>query len=320
MQTVDSDCIYDGSVNDDHVQVARLLTGKATINSHPSKGVKSKALTAKREGVIPKFHDTVVSYIPKENDVLAVLTLRDIISKDATLDNRNRINFEKHFGATKNALLAQSEICLPEFLAGIFLYTATTNTRLADVQACIGDIDSDYINSFTINEHGITIKRDLYDKPLASKKMTSEQMKNAFNKAIISCEIHTLVNNPSKHAKKNIDHFVEMIGDINPYNEEGLYEKITGFTRLLERYASSLTNDDYLESMFSCYSSYRSSLDYGYKRLGTLYREICGAALFAINEATMVSEDCDEDVKEIFLNPAPQEVGYVTRKNTEDKS
>jgi len=141
-----------------------------------------------------------------------------------------------------------------------------------------------------------------------------ERMIAIFRKAIASCDIYLLVNHPNIDSKSKLNDFLEIIkteieARFEQCKNEITYDRIMEFTRLLEHYANSLTYDDYNEafSNFSDYSTIRASSDMDYLRLGKLYRELTGGRLFPIMNLSIISEGCDEELREIFLSGIPDD-------------
>ena len=71
----------------------------------------------------------------------------------------------------------------------------------------------------------------------------------------------------------------EMEKNFKEHKNELIYNKIIEFTHVLFDYLKWLKPRDE-NSMFAAYSSYWQKSDYIPKRLGILYREICGGSLF----------------------------------------
>jgi len=152
------------------------------------------------------------------------------------------------------------------------------------------------------------------DESIPYSDELSERMIVIFIKAIISCDVYLLVNHPNIDSKSKLNKFVEIIKteieiEFEQHKEERTYDKIMEFTRLLEHYADSLTHNDYNEASykFSEYSSGRASSDRDYLRLGKLYRGLTGGRLFPIMNASLISEGCDEELREIFLSGIPDD-------------
>ncbi|MCL2717241.1 MAG: hypothetical protein FWE14_00450 [Lachnospiraceae bacterium] len=251
MKTIDPDCRYDDASVDS--QVSRLLAGTISLDSHPTGKVKERALKIHRRDIISQFRN-VIDIIPQGNDLLAVRALRDIIEKDTTLDNKNRRDFEKFLGITKDALLAQSEIWLADFFAGIMLYTAVTRTRLIEVQMCLHKINKSYIDSFADSKDMIIINRESFLSPsnkttinkATTKKSTlsTKQILYKFKMSVNSIE--ELINrNPPIMTEDDIDNMNSFVKAISfsiydkSYSKIDICKKIKKLSIVIE--ASSIT-------------------------------------------------------------------------------
>ncbi|MEA4898699.1 MAG: NACHT domain-containing protein [Christensenellaceae bacterium] len=177
-RTLDPDCQYIEKGND--TSVSRLFSCTGNLSPGRSEGgsgaykaagdslsnVIQLARTVKTADVAQRFHDNVLPLIDEDKKVVAVLALRDIIRNDTTLDDEKVRTFEKYLGTTKKALLSQSEVVLPFFLAGVFLYTVNAVKNTVGKE-CIGQIDSNYIQSFRDQIWLIT----MVDRPKSNKQV-----------------------------------------------------------------------------------------------------------------------------------------------------
>ena len=149
--TIDPDNSYGEKGFD--TAVSRLMNGKANF----PKSEASQSTGATRDSyktttcVIPKSHQVDLDDLAKrfQTDVFPLLNedkkaaavgaLQYVIREDDTLKSENRLTLEKCIGMdVTDASSTSTEIRLPRFLAGLFLYTLLTNRNSdkgADVEA-----------------------------------------------------------------------------------------------------------------------------------------------------------------------------------------
>ena len=147
-RTIDPNCEYIKSENATSVHrllncTGNLSPGNLSENGsgamrRPGKSLSNILLLAPKADkavVAQKFADSVVGLLDEDKKLNAVLAILELIRADDVIDDDSpsgkKRSFEKYTGTTKNALLSQSVYVLPDFLAGIFLYTVAsgvTNT------------------------------------------------------------------------------------------------------------------------------------------------------------------------------------------------
>lgn len=156
-------------------------------------------------------------------------------------------------------------------------------------------------------------------KPPRKKRLSpysdklEEEIRSAFRKVFILCDVYAIVNFPNSHTQAKFDYYVDMIEceistRFKMYKKEIIYSKIMEFTARLEVYVDSLTNNDSYEALSSSdYSASRFEYDPNYERLGALFYQICKGNLFPTFSFHIISEDCSDDVREAFIPPPPGE-------------
>lgn len=139
-RTIDPNCEYIKSENATAVHRLLNCTGNLSpgnlsengtgVMRRPGKSLSNVLLLASgvnSEELSRKFADDVIGLLDEDKKLNAVLALLEIVRSDNLIDDESttgkKRSFIKYVGATKSALLSQSVYVLPDFLAGIFLYT-----------------------------------------------------------------------------------------------------------------------------------------------------------------------------------------------------
>lgn len=130
---------YDSTI--DNSLVSNLVRCERNV----SKDVTTPALTADPVKVWQHFQANVIPLIDGSKRELIILSIKDILAEDTTIDIKTDLG--KVCRATKEELLAQTEIDFSRFLTDIFLYTIMT-VRNTDGKNTIGEITSEYVASF----------------------------------------------------------------------------------------------------------------------------------------------------------------------------
>ena len=146
-KTVDPNCRYISP--DNATAISRLLSCTGGFSTGRSKGgsgamkagegisdVVQLAKSETTDNIVGDFQIKVLELLDEDKKALAVLALMDIIRQDETLDGTRKHTFEKYLGIKKDALLAQSELLLSHFLAGLFLYTVVIGKN-TDGRECV---------------------------------------------------------------------------------------------------------------------------------------------------------------------------------------
>lgn len=143
---------YDIS-NDDNA-VSNLLQCKRNLSDY----VTSPALSADVHAVADYFKKSVVGLLDPNKRKLIILALKDIIAADAVIDDTTIV--DRVSGTTKSQIASITNFLFAEFLAGLFLYTVTTVAN-TDGKDCIGEITTEYIDSFENKKDTITLSEQL---------------------------------------------------------------------------------------------------------------------------------------------------------------
>jgi len=125
VQSVDETCKLPNNA------ITPLLQCTSNLPDNRSNGlgeVITKAQNADPAKVAGYFVKKVIPLIDLSRYKLVILALRKIIAEDDTIHGDTVI--EKVSGVTKKALRKQSHFTLPNFLAGVFLYTVSINNRI----------------------------------------------------------------------------------------------------------------------------------------------------------------------------------------------
>ncbi|MFY9549028.1 NACHT domain-containing protein [Miniphocaeibacter sp.] len=118
--------------------------------------VATLALRMKTEDIIKDFNNFVLTLIDEDKKAIIVLALLDIIKKDLTINEVNKLKFEKYIGTTKEDLFSQGEFVLSKLLAGIFLYTVVSVKNTVG-KVCVKTIDPNYLNAFESKRESINV-------------------------------------------------------------------------------------------------------------------------------------------------------------------
>ena len=111
----------------------------------------SSAAKADPKEVSSYFAKRIVPLIAPDKRKLVVLALQEIIINDESISMDTIVELVN--GATKNALRKQSKFVLADFLAGIFLYTATINNRIG--KKATEFVTDEFVQSFSDLEESI---------------------------------------------------------------------------------------------------------------------------------------------------------------------
>lgn len=166
-RTIDPECEYRDS---DGTAVSRLLSCEQNLSNGSSrrKGQKKSsktsdfevgyltnrlsnvveaAKTVSRDEVAEKILSNVLPLLDEDRKDLIVPALFHIIESDKIIDSERSKSFEKYVGEKKAELLSRRYISLPDFLAGLLIYTviAVTNT---DGKGDADNVDRDFVNRF----------------------------------------------------------------------------------------------------------------------------------------------------------------------------
>ena len=140
--SVDPSCNYTSNA------INRLLAYASNLSDGRRNGlgnVISGAQNAEPGKVAEYFENRVIAqFLAEENRKLAVLAIRDLITKDTSIGGGDIV--EKVSGTTKNALQMQSKFVLSNFLAGVFLFVTQLNNKIGAEYANV--VNGDYVKSF----------------------------------------------------------------------------------------------------------------------------------------------------------------------------
>ena len=132
----------------------------------------------------------VIPLIDPNKRKLIILALRDIIAEDETINDDTVVDIVT--GTTKKTLLSQSRFVLSDFLAGIFLYTASIDNR--EGKETIKSLTEEYVLSFesendtislvqpSANDTKIEAEADSTDLTKAEHEKLNIYMKRAVSK------------------------------------------------------------------------------------------------------------------------------------------
>lgn len=250
---------FNGDYWDESV-LSRWATCERSINIY-------KNVQPPKQGILNQnFLKTIVPLLDEDKKVLAVLALLDIIREDEDLDSNTQEGFKKFFGATKNALLKQSEFVLHEFLAAAFLYVTVydNNAKGAD---CLKSINEQYIDSFYAERDYIRLVsapelQQEHPQISVETNMNTPNTDNAskcilsiFNDAVKMFHIVDYMDSePSVALPKILVEYVtnflstikqSIIIGLIEYQEEAAYQKVKNFTNALASYQSYLAENLY---------------------------------------------------------------------------
>lgn len=196
-RTVDPNCQY---IHKDNASaVSRLFSCKGNLSNgnitdsgssaikKPGKSISNvvnASQNAKKEEVVQAFNKEVIPLLDEDKKELIVLALLDIIENDDVLDGEKKLNFEKHIGTTKKALLSQGVFELDEFLAGVFLYTVAAGIKNTLGKQCVKELTIDYIKGLknsrevkVVNHCTKTIK-DFSDRSVSGENDLEQELKH----------------------------------------------------------------------------------------------------------------------------------------------
>lgn len=145
---------YDISGEDDTVN--KLIQCKRNLSDN----VTIHALTADSKNVSDYFKKNVVPLIDPNKRKLVILALGDIIAEDGTIDGATVV--DKVGNLSKNVITSTTGFAFADFLAGVFLYTATTVANTVGKDS-ISEITAEYIDSFENKKDTITLSERLPD-------------------------------------------------------------------------------------------------------------------------------------------------------------
>ena len=145
---------YDISTEAD--TVSKLIQCKRNLSDN----VTIPALTVDSKNLLNYFKKNIASLIDPNKRKLVTLSLVDIIAEDGTIDDATIV--DKIGNLSKNIITSTTDFAFAEFLAGIFIYTATTVAN-TDGKESIGEITDEYIDSFEEKKNAITLSERLPD-------------------------------------------------------------------------------------------------------------------------------------------------------------
>lgn len=116
-----------------------------------SPNVTDVAPTVNARDVANQFAQTVLPLLDPNKRALIILTLKDIIESDMTIEPDTPV--EKVNGMTKATIMNRDSFVLADFLAGIFLYTISVKNR--DGAVSIREITEEYIQGFSSRKHEV---------------------------------------------------------------------------------------------------------------------------------------------------------------------
>lgn len=145
---------YDISDEDDTVN--KLIQCKRNLSDN----VTLQALTADSYTVSDYFKKNVVPLIDPNKQKMVILALGGIIAEDVTIDDATVV--DKVGNLSKNLIASATDFAFADFIAGVFLYTATTVAN-TDGKGSISEITAEYIDSFEDKKDTITLSERLPD-------------------------------------------------------------------------------------------------------------------------------------------------------------
>ncbi len=214
-KSIDPECEYGDS---DGTAVSRLLSCDQNLSNGSArrKGQKKSSsysefesgyLTNRLSNVIEEakrvsrgyvaanIAKNVMPLLDEDRKELIVLALFDVIASDTVIDTERKASFEKYVGEKKNSLLMRRDIVLPDFLAGLLIYTVIVVTN-TDGKADANKVDRAYVDQFKktagsihiIDQMGNTLDQD--DKKIAGEAILAylEKIRDKYDK------IYTLIN------------------------------------------------------------------------------------------------------------------------------
>lgn len=113
--------------------------------SNLSPDVTDKAPTADAQETVGYFKNRVLPLLDANKMKCGILALKDIIAKDN--DIKPDVVIDRTSGKTKSDILKETSFVLEEFLAGLFLYTASVVDN-TDGKTFIRNVNAEYIKSF----------------------------------------------------------------------------------------------------------------------------------------------------------------------------
>lgn len=134
-------CDDDGTTSD-------LVRG----NKNLSPNITDVVSSADGRTVSAYFLQKVIPQLDDNNKSLIVLTLKDIIASDNTIESGTVV--EKVNGTTKESLAGQDTFVFEDFLTGVFLYTAIC-VENRDCTDNVKEITDEYIQSFEAQKSNI---------------------------------------------------------------------------------------------------------------------------------------------------------------------
>lgn len=234
------------------------------------------APTLKREDLVQQFKSNVIELFDTDKREQAILTLCDIIKKDATLNyesgGENVVKFQSYIGKNLKNLLNDNEYILSDFLAGILLYTVSEikNTvgkewlkAISEEYPKYDEFFENYVNGFKDLKNTIHVWNTAVDRKTeqGTKKETeqiqesmstpSDQMLDIFKQAVAEHNIVAYLCNVADYLcdepfySGDIFSFINTIQAkilnkfVNNQDEE-IFKNITSFNVALKSYCCFL--------------------------------------------------------------------------------
>lgn len=146
----------DYDISDDDSAASNLYRCKRNLSEH----VTDPATEADGEVVTEHFRDHVVPLLDPNKRKLVVLALQDLIANDNEIDGQTVVDKVSHL--SKNSIASATSFSFADFLAGVFLYTATTVAN-RDGEDSIKEISAEYIDSFESRASAIALVEQAQD-------------------------------------------------------------------------------------------------------------------------------------------------------------
>lgn len=212
---------YNGQENANRVREdvsSKLL--RCDLNVPPD--VVTPARTAKPEEVAAYFKDHVAPLIDGNRRKDIILALKDIIANDPVVqDGKKKYGIDDDTvvdlvsGATKKALLLQTEFNFDEFLAGVFLFAVVGTTNRSGKDN-VKEVSREYVLAFADRNSEITLLEEPQSRQSALDALAKVKDSVAMEIAdTITEDVLNKVNQLSVRTKKDDDLFTTLLVEAN---------------------------------------------------------------------------------------------------------
>ena len=203
------------------------------------------AASVSKEDIILGFEESVIPRINVDKIECVVLALCDIIFKDNEIEQSYESSFEKYTGVKKDALLSQSAYILPEFLAGLLLYTVEVVNNKVGVE-CVKSVTEEYVDGIT-KKYKKDVRKNSGAKVVV---FPTRQPKEILELAVQKCYIREFISSdPTNKVKidfvNGAEHFVNTMSYVISLldGESEVWSQIGILTQMMDEYNGYLSQN-----------------------------------------------------------------------------